>query len=275
MRSILITGCSSGFGEASALAFARRGDQVFAGLRNLSRGDDLLSVAQAERLPIEPVQLDICDQASIEAGVGQVIKRAGHVDVLLNNAGVAGGGPVEELPEETIRQLFETNTMGALRMIRAVLPSMRERGRGSIVNVSSASARASGPLLGAYAASKAALESFVEALFFEVMDFGISVALIEAGVYRTKIGQNARRHEPPANSPYGDLMERVAASRPRPEDAGDPDEVVETILRAADSPVEARRLRWVVGSHTEALIDAREGDWDSWVERVVREPGRR
>lgn len=275
MKSVLITGCSSGFGEASALAFARRGDRVFAAMRDTQRGARLLDVAASDSVSIEVVELDVCDPRSVEACVSSVLASVGSIDVLVNNAGVAGGGPVEEIGEETIRLLFETNTMGPLRMIRAVLPTMRARGVGAIVNVSSASARASGPLLGAYAASKAAMESFIEALFFEVMDFGISVSLIESGAYRTNIGANAQRHEAPADSPYFRLMARVAESRPRPEEAGDPAEVVEAIIAAADSPPEAYRLRWIVGSHTEALIAARDGDWTAWVERVRSEPGRR
>jgi NAD(P)-dependent dehydrogenase (short-subunit alcohol dehydrogenase family) len=275
VRSVLVTGCSSGFGYATALAFAERGDRVFATVRKPSSGEPLVDIATKRGLDIRLVTLDVTDAASVKHGVEEALAAGDGVDVLVNNAGVAGGGPLEEQSEQTIRDLFETNTFGALRMIRAVLPAMRERRAGAIVTISSASARVSGPLLGGYAASKSALESFVEALFFEVMDFNIRVALIESGAYRTHISKNARVHVPPPDSPYRPLIQKVAATQPSSANATDPEEVVEMILAAADSPVSDHRLRFVVGEHTEALFAARDGDWSAWVERVRTDPGRR
>lgn len=275
MRTVLITGCSSGFGYASALAFARRGDRVFAGCRDVERATHLAVTASDESLAVHLLPLDVTDDASVAAAVGHVLDRAGTVDVLVNNAGIAGGGPVEEVSEHVVRELFETNTFGPIRMARSVLPTMRARRCGSIVNVSSVAGRASGPLLGPYAASKSALASLVEALFFEVADLGIAVTLVECAVYRTGISANARRHDYAPDSPYGPLAERIAASRAAAGTARDPGEVVDAVLAASDEPAGSRRLRFVVGDHTRALIAARDGNWDDWVDRVRSDPGRR
>src|SRR5205823_2532492 len=150
----LITGCSSGIGLATAVHFARRGHQVYAGVRNPDHAVELREAIQAHCLSATPVTLDVDDDDSAAWCVRTVLEQGHPLDVLVDNAGIGGGGPIEETPLPVVRQIFETNFFGALRMIRAVLPAMRERRRGTIVNVSSAAGRVAIAAHGPYAASK-------------------------------------------------------------------------------------------------------------------------
>src|SRR5690242_15346469 len=136
MGVIVITGCSSGFGYHSALAFARRGDRVYASMRNPAKGD-LAKVVSDEGLDAEVLKLDVDDSDSVERGIGEVLEREGHIDALVNNAGIGGtAGVIEELPVDDWIAVVNTNLFGPLRCSRAVAGAMRERGQGAIVNVS-------------------------------------------------------------------------------------------------------------------------------------------
>ena len=181
MAVVLITGCSSGFGLLAALQFARKGDQVYATMRNPAKAGELEKAKSEEKLAIEVLQLDVTDEASVTNAVRQVIDAAGRIDVLVNNAGIGAHGPIEETDDDEAKEIFETNFFGALRTIRAVLPQMREQKSGTIVNVSSLAGRVSPPFDGIYSASKFALESATEALHFEVHPFGIRMVLVEPG----------------------------------------------------------------------------------------------
>ena len=138
MDNAVVTGTSSGIGYAVSLHLARKGYRVFAGMRNLSKAAPLEEAAAAESLPVEVVELDVTSEASTRAAFAAV-ENAGPVDVLVNNAGIGGAAPLELTPEEEHRQMFETNYFGAIRCIQAVIPSMRERGRGAIANITSES----------------------------------------------------------------------------------------------------------------------------------------
>ena len=158
MGVVVITGCSTGFGYHAALAFGRRGDRVYAAMRNPDKGD-LAKVLSDEGLDAEVLELDVDDDASVRAGIGQVLEREGHVDVLVNNAGFGGtGASIEESTDEAWQAIISTNLLGPLRCARAVMPSMRERGQGTIVNVSSIAGRMYGmPFTSSYSATKHAL----------------------------------------------------------------------------------------------------------------------
>ena len=166
MATILITGCSSGFGKLAALQFARKGDTVYASMRNTSKGKELEEARDSEKLKIELLQLDVTDEASVNTAVAKVIAEAGQIDVLVNNAGIGAHGPIEETDDDEAKEIFETNFFGALRTIRTVLPHMREKKAGTIVNVSSLAGRVGPPFDGIYAASKFALEAASEALYY-------------------------------------------------------------------------------------------------------------
>ena len=254
MAVVLITGCSSGFGLATALAFARRGDRVWATMRDLGRSGPLVAAADAEALTVHLRQLDVTDPQSVSAAVAHILERDGGIDVLVNNAGVAHLGPMETLPDPMVRQIFETNLFGAVAMIRAVLPSMRQRRAGVVVNVSSVAGRLPGtPGNWAYSASKHALSALSDSLAEEVRPFGLRVVCVEPGFFRT--GVVADYEAPAPGSPYQQLEGRVAAYfAAGVEGGGDPVEVAEAIVSAVADPAAA--LHVLVGADAQRSVAA-------------------
>jgi NAD(P)-dependent dehydrogenase (short-subunit alcohol dehydrogenase family) len=215
-------------------------------MRNLAKAGSLEAAAAAGNLSIHVIELDVTSRASVDAAF-EIISGQGPVDVLVNNAGIGGATPLELTPEDEHRRMFETNYFGAIRCIQAVLPAMRERRRGTIVNVTSIAGLWATPNQIAYSASKWALECAGEALAHEVRRFGIRVVNVEPGVVMTSIFENsaeATRYD--KTSPYQPIMRRngkvfTAGFR----DPAQPDEVAATILEAITS--ETYRLRWPVG----------------------------
>jgi NAD(P)-dependent dehydrogenase (short-subunit alcohol dehydrogenase family) len=158
MALALVTGTSSGIGLATAVALARAGRTVIATMRDLNGGLEIRKIAETEKLPVHLIALDVNDDASVREAFGKAVAEHGPIDVLVNNAGIASGGAVEETPLDIFRQVMETNFFGSLRCIKAVVPSMRERREGTIVNVTSIAGRVAMAPQAAYAASKWALE---------------------------------------------------------------------------------------------------------------------
>jgi NAD(P)-dependent dehydrogenase (short-subunit alcohol dehydrogenase family) len=192
MAIALVTGTSTGIGFATALALARGGHEVYAAMRNPEGALELQTVAAKDKLPIRILRMDVDDDGSVKQAVKQVLTERRQIDVLVNNAGIATSGPVEELPLAEFKRTMETNLFGALRCIQAALPSMRERRRGTIVNITSVAGRLATASQGAYAASKFALEALSEALAQEVKAFNIRVAIVEPGVIQTPIFAKTR-----------------------------------------------------------------------------------
>jgi NAD(P)-dependent dehydrogenase (short-subunit alcohol dehydrogenase family) len=255
-RIAVVTGTSSGIGLATSLELARKGHRVFAGMRNPAKAGPLREAAAKEDLPVEVIELDVTAQDSV-ARAFDAVRKHGPVDVLVNNAGVGGATPLEFVPEDEHRQIFETNYFGTVRCIQAVLPEMRERRAGAIVNVSSMQGRIATPNQIPYSASKFAIECLGEALAFEVRRFGIRVVNIEPGVIMTSIFENAKeatRYD--KHSPYKQVMRRngkiFAAGFRR---GAQPQLVAETILEAITSP--EYRLRWPVGDDALAYAAGR------------------
>src|SRR3989338_9914688 len=202
---VLITGCSSGFGLLIAARLSSKGYQVIATMRNLTKENALISEVNRRQAKVDILQMDVTDNGSIARAVSQMAGRYGHIDVLVNNAGYGVGGFFEDLTDEEIRQQMETNFFGVQNVTRAVIPLMRPRKKGKIINVSSVAGFSTSPAFGAYNCSKWALEAFSESLRYELKSFGIDVLLIEPGTYKTKIFyDNARYavnfHNP--QSPY-------------------------------------------------------------------------
>jgi NAD(P)-dependent dehydrogenase (short-subunit alcohol dehydrogenase family) len=254
----LITGTSTGIGFETALQFARKGYRVHATMRNPERGAQALQdAAKAEGLELAIGQLDVDDPASVERAVAGVLDQEGRIDVLVNNAGIGTLVAVERGTEEDARATFETNFFGPLRLIRAVLPGMRERGSGTIVNVSSAAGRVAGAGFGMYAASKHALEALSEVLATETVRFGIRVAVIEPGFIGTPILNKANDSiEDDPGSPYADLDRRLRMLYAGAlQNNTSPRVVAETIERAVstDDP----KLRYPVGDDAKAYIAGR------------------
>jgi NAD(P)-dependent dehydrogenase (short-subunit alcohol dehydrogenase family) len=271
MSVVLITGCSSGIGLATALAFAGQGDTTYASMRDPAKGEVLRERAEAQGLRLEVLPLDVTDDASVAAAVGVVEGRHGAIDVLVNNAGIADSGPIETIALERARAVVETNLWGPVRTIRAALPAMRARGGGAIVNVSSAAARVPAmPYQGFYAATKHALGALSESLVWELSPFGISVACIEPGFVATEIGGKSWA-EVDAGGPYGADNRWVSDFFLRNGRAGgaDPAATAAAIVRAAREP--ATPLHTLVGDDAEGYIGvaAKAGSHEGWVKAAT------
>ncbi len=214
MSVVLITGCSTGLGFATAEGMARAGHQVYATMRNPQRAPELGQLAGRDNLPITILPMDVDIDESVSAAVAEVLAQAGQIDVLVNNAGIGPLGPVEEAPFRDFQAIMETNYFGVLRCIRATLPGMRERGAGCIITISSVAGKLYSPYHSAYCASKAAVEALCESLAGEVGPLGIRVSLIQPGVIDTPI---IDKNEPmSADTKYPDeirLRAYLAASR--------------------------------------------------------------
>src|SRR5207249_1051659 len=178
MASVLITGTSSGIGMATALAFGRAGHQVAATMRNPHRAPELARITTKEKLPITISAMDVDSDASVEEGIDRVVKQGGPVDVLVNNAGIERTGSVEEVSLAEFRAVMETNYFGAIRCIHAVLPAMRKRRSGCIINVASVAGRIANSPTAPNTASKFALEALSESLAQEVKPFNVRVAIV-------------------------------------------------------------------------------------------------
>ncbi|HVM41804.1 MAG TPA: oxidoreductase [Acidimicrobiia bacterium] len=178
-RAVLITGCSTGIGRATAERLAKRGHRVYATARRLEAVEDLKAAG------CETLRLDVTDEASMVEAVEAVVAAEGAVGALVNNAGYSQGGAVESLDIDAVRRQFETNVFGAIRLVQLCLPGMRDQGWGRIVNVSSMGGRFTLPGGGAYHASKHALEAFSDALRWEVAGFGVGVSIVEPGIVLT------------------------------------------------------------------------------------------
>jgi len=256
MAVVLITGCSSGIGLSTARHFARLGDEVHAGVRHPSTAWELTAAIESDKLKIAPLTLDVDDDASVRRGVQEVVARSGRIDVLVNNAGIGGGGPIEDVPIEVAKSMFETNYFGTIRMIQAVLPGMRERRSGAIVNVSSIAGRLAIAGHGHYSAVKHALEAASEALAQEVLAFGIRVAVVEPGVVVTPIFSKARRFADPA-SPYRVHVHRLLLFyQMQMKMPSQPSDVAAVIYEAVTT--REPKLRWLVGEDARRLTAGRQ-----------------
>jgi NAD(P)-dependent dehydrogenase (short-subunit alcohol dehydrogenase family) len=263
---VLITGCSSGIGLEACLAFARRGDTTVASMRDLSKADALMKRAADEGLPIELVQLDVTDQASIAAAVATVEQRHGGIDVVVNNAGVGYDGALETIDLDRARAVLEANLWGPVQVTRAVLPAMRARRSGVVINVTSVAGRVPGtPFAGFYAASKHGMNALSEALCQEVEPFGIRVVCVEPGFFQTQINANAE-DDSQELGPYAAQYNwvRTFFDKSVETGGGDPAVVATAIVAAAndaDTP-----LHVLVGDDAVMFVDlvTSLGTYEAW-----------
>src|SRR5262245_5417660 len=232
-RVVLLTGASSGIGRATAELLAGRGHRVFGGVR-----------APAATRPVagvELVPLDVRDDASVNTCVDGVRSRVSRIDVLINNAGVNLVGAVEETSISQAQALFDTNVIGVLRMIRAVLPGMRRQGTGLIVNISSIVGFIPAPFMGVYASTKHAIEGLSESLDHEVRAFGIRVVLIEPHYVRTNLDASAAQAEGRIETYAAQRQRTAAVIRHDTNTAPEPKLVAEEVLRSIEGPYRMRR----------------------------------
>ncbi|WP_312884387.1 SDR family oxidoreductase [Paenibacillus xylanilyticus] len=267
----LITGTSSGFGMLTAISLAKQGYRVAATMRDLSRNGELVNLAEqagvADRLHY--MRLDVTDSDSIQAAVATVLQIYGRIDMLVNNAGFAVGGFIEEVSMDDWRRQMETNLFGLIGMTRAVIPVMRKQQQGLIINLSSVSGLSGFPGYAPYAASKFAVEGFTESLRHEMTSFGIRVVLVEPGAYRTPIwdkglGEIHRSDD----SPYKDKLDAVLRySRHAGQTAPDPQEVADLIVRIAR--MRSPRLRYALGKGSRLLIFGKTLLPWKWLEWII------
>jgi NAD(P)-dependent dehydrogenase (short-subunit alcohol dehydrogenase family) len=243
-KSVLITGGTDGLGKAAAVLLAQCGYQVFAAGRSPQKRVVLDALARQKKLSLQTLQLDVCDDTSVQQGIREVLAKAGSIDVVINNAGVNYTATVEDLAMEDFRRQFEANFFGVLRVTRAVLPHMREKRRGRILMMSSVAGLVTPPTQGAYSASKHALEGVSNALRMELYSFGIDVVLIEPGYIVTGLQKASAElsksyFQKSQASPYADLYGRfyTSVNKSRAESKTTPDDCARVILRA----IEARR----------------------------------
>lgn len=270
----IITGASSGFGLLTTLELAKKDYFVIATMRNLEKQIDLISQATKLHLQqnIKVQQLDVTDQGSIH-NFQLFLKEINRVDLLINNAGYATGGFVEEIPVEEYRKQFETNLFGAISITQLALPYMREQKSGKIINISSISGQVGFPGLSPYVSSKYALEGWSESLRLEVKPFGIDVALLEPGSYNTNIwevGKQLAKNQSDTTSPYKEYMDKIQKHINNGNDTlGNPMDVANKIVEIA----EARRttLRYPIGKGVKFMIFARKVlPWRLWEFLVLR-----
>jgi len=272
----LVTGASSGIGAQTARALHDAGFVVYGAARRVERMNELA------RTGVRTLSMDVTDEASLRGGVDRVLAESGRIDVLVNNAGYGSYGAVEDVPLAEARAQFDVNVFGAAALIRLVLPGMRERRSGTIVNISSMGGRIYTPMGAWYHATKYALEALSDSLRLEVAPFGIRVVIIEPGAIRTEWGQIAADNlrSVSGDGAYHDVAERTAtmlagSSRPDASMVSDPSVIARTVVRAAKA--RRPRTRYAVGAGAKPLILTRkvlpDRVFDRLITRVVASRG--
>jgi NAD(P)-dependent dehydrogenase (short-subunit alcohol dehydrogenase family) len=278
-KAVLITGCSSGIGWATAERLVDVGWRVYATARSVEK------MAPLEQRGCELLPLDVTDEDSMRSAVDEVERRDGPVGVLVNNAGYSQSGAVESVPMEKVRRQFETNFFGLARMCQLVLPGMRRQGYGRIVNVSSMGGKLTFPGAGYYPATKHAVETLSDALRFEVQDFGVKVSVIEPGLIRTDFAETAvgSMDGSDGENPYAGFDESVAKATaenyergPFARLGGGPEAVAEAIDHAVS--VRSPKSRYAVTPSAHLFLRLRrllpDRAWDAALRTIYPQPGR-
>ena len=268
MPSVLITGCSSGFGELAALTFARNGWRVFATMRSPGASAALGDAG------VEQLALDVCDMHSVQAAIDEAVERCGRLDVVVNNAGIEVFGAVHLLSDDEIHRQFDTNVTGVMRVVRAVVPHFLAHGGGTIVNVGSVAGFVGAPYSGLYAASKHAVEALSEALHFELSQRGVRVRVVEPGQFATQLGaKSVHAAAMTPDTPELDRFQRFRAAQRRlvNGEPADPQIVAAAIYLAATE--EPGQLRHLVGADAELIVSTKSSmsfeDFDATMRTVL------
>jgi NAD(P)-dependent dehydrogenase (short-subunit alcohol dehydrogenase family) len=276
-KSVLVTGCSSGFGRLGAEHYARLGAKVFATMRNLPRpeADELRMLALNEKLDLQVIEIDVTSDEQVENGVNEALMAAGgSLDVIVNNAGIGLTGPIEVQDMEATRLMFDTNVYGPHRVVRAALPAMRKRGSGLIIPISSQLGKVIVPFSGQYSPTKFALEAMNQALAYELVQHGIDVSIVQPGGYPTEIWRNRNaltaalkeRAEAEHLTGYPQVVERMGQEDGSSRSA-DPMDVPRAIASLIAMPAGARPIRVPVHPGRKPqipineAIDAAQLDW--------------
>ncbi len=259
-KTWFITGASRGFGRIWAEAALRRGDQVTATARNLA---DVADLSESFGGAVLPLALDVTSSEQVKHVVSQAYTHFGRLDVLVNNASGSLLAATEEASDEQIRDLFDTNYIGMVRVLRSALPLLRQQGGGHILGVSSGLGITSLPLIGFYCATKWAVEAMHEALAQEVKSFGIKVTLVEPAAYATGFGKSAKIAD--VLEPYADFRKQVM-ERLSTIERGDPRATSDAILKLVDTENPPLRLGLgaTILSRARAAYTERIATWEAW-----------
>ncbi|HEY6183120.1 MAG TPA: SDR family oxidoreductase [Terriglobales bacterium] len=281
MESVLITGTSRGIGLEAALAFGRAGYKVHATMRNTSQSPQLAETVASEKLPVTISTMDVDSDESVRQAIVAIQQAHGPIDVLVNNAGIERSGSVEELPLSDFRAVMETNYFGVIRCIQALVPQMRQRRSGCIINVSSVAGRLTSPPLSSYMASKWALEALTEALAGEMKTFNVRVAIIEPGIIDTAMAR--RIGVPQSDSPYRQQVRFASLFEASLKNPAPPTLVAQKILEVAESsswqlrhlvgPDAAPFLEWRNQMTDEEWVELHASEDETWYRRVERDFG--
>jgi NAD(P)-dependent dehydrogenase (short-subunit alcohol dehydrogenase family) len=248
----VISGSSSGIGLETSLALARNGFLTYATMHNLKKADSINILADKERIPIKVIQLDVTDDKSVNDAIQTITSDAGRIDVLVNNAGYGLFGAFEDLSIGEIKDVYETNFFGLVRLTQAVIPMMRKQQSGRIVNLSSGAGIFGFPGGSAYVSSKFTVEGLSESISYELEPFGIKVILVEPGFIKTNFGQAmviAKKSQDP-NSQYSQMMQKVAANSSSMADNAAPADLVANVILEAVTSKEPN-LRYLAGKDVE------------------------
>jgi NAD(P)-dependent dehydrogenase (short-subunit alcohol dehydrogenase family) len=271
-KTAVVTGSSSGIGFETSLLLAKNGFRTYATVRNPDKAKAIRDISDKGELPIRVVELDVDSDKSVEDAIDRINDESKRIDVVVNNAGYALVGALEDLSMDEIKAQFETNVFGAIRIMKAVLPIMRIQQGGTIVNVSSMGGRVALPLCPAYHGTKFALEGVSESMRFETDSFGVKVILIEPGTIRTNFLSNAKVGQKTAEptSPYAPKLQTLQKAWGPIFDKGtSAEEVAKVILKAviSDNP----SMRYMVGDDAIQMIQARKGMSDLEFEGLVKQ----
>ena len=266
----VVTGSSSGIGLETALLLAENGFKTYATMRNVNKASNVLEKAQRKNLPIEVLELDVNSDKSVRQAVEKIVKAEGRIDLLVNNAGYALIGAVEDLSTDEVKEQYETNVFGVFRTIREVLPTMRKQRGGTIINISSIAGVIGLVGMGAYVSTKFAIEGLTQSLRLELAPFGIRALVIEPGVIRTNILNSSpvAKRAQSMNSAYKEMMEQFnKVLDTMVKNASEPTVVANQVLRATTDVLP--RIRYPAGPDAEMILSAREQKTDEELEEFM------
>lgn len=252
----IVTGSSSGIGFETSLLLARSGYVTFSNMRDLRKGGLLKKIVIKEEIPLTVSPLDVTDQYSVSKGIGSIFRKAGRIDILINNAGYGLTGAFEDLSIEEIRSQYETNFFGLIRTTQAVLPIMRDQKSGIIINISSGLGRFGIATNSAYVSSKFAVEGLTESISYELEPFGIRTIIIEPGIIKTNFlnsSKLARKARDP-NSPYKNFMQNSEKGINKLNESGQDPGIVANIIKESIEDTNPR-LRYLAGKDVEQIME--------------------
>lgn len=268
----VVTGSSSGIGYETSLILARNGFLTYATMRNLNKSENMKLIVAKENLPIQIRQLDVTHDVSVKNAIQEISSEAGHIDVLVNNAGYGLNGAFEDLAMDEIKAQYETNVFGLVRTTQAVLPIMRRQKSGTIVNISSGAGRFGFPGSSAYVSTKFAVEGLSESMSYELEPFGIKVVIVEPGVIRTNFvdGMVVAKKSQKPNSPYSQITQKIATGfEEMMKNASSADLVAKVVLDAITDKNPS--LRYLAGSDVETWLGGKRKIADEEFLKVMKQ----